>query len=64
MKWALDVLRQIADIVQPEAGSQPSKVAGLDFEGIAGRRGHGLHETAPQGLVDDVAEGTAGASSQ
>jgi len=56
MERALDLLEQIGDVVQVEPRPQAPEVARFDLEGLTWGRGGGAGETAPEGVVDHVAE--------
>ena len=56
MERALDLLEHIGDVVQVESWPEAPEVASLDLERLARGRGRGAGETAPEGVVDHVAE--------
>ena len=63
MVGALSALKQLADIVEPKAGPQCTKVTGLDHERRASGNRWSLGEGCSKGFIHDLAKRPAAAAS-
>lgn len=60
MLGALDLLEQLSDVVETEAGSERAEISRLDDESLGRRSRARFLQAAPQRVIDDLSKWTAG----
>ena len=63
MERAFDALKELADVIGGETWPKAAEVPGFHSEGFPRARAGRLDQPAPEGLVDDLAEGASGSPS-